>query len=142
MESNRLQRPLRGIIPPMVTPLSGPEELDRNGLERLIEHLIVGGVHGLFILGTTGEGPARSYNVRRELIERTCSQVAGRVPVLVCITDTAIEESCALAVHAERCRADAVVTAPPFYFEVSQSDLFRLIQQLSGRLALPLFLYN
>ncbi len=142
MPSRPLNRPLRGIIPPMVTPLDGPASLDRAGLERLIEHLIEGGVHGLFILGTTGEGPALSYRLRRELIDRTCSQVAGRVPVLVGITDTSYEESCSLAKFAGDMGADAVVTAPPFYFAVSQNDLFRLVQKLSSAVELPLFLYN
>jgi len=137
-----LSRPLKGIIPPMVTPLDGPESLDRTGLERLIEHVIDGGVHGIFILGTTGEGPALSYRLRRELVERTCAQVAGRVPVLVGITDTSHSESCALAVHAKNAGADAVVTAPPFYFAVSQSDLLRLVQLLSPEVKLPLYLYN
>jgi 4-hydroxy-tetrahydrodipicolinate synthase len=126
----------------MVTPLSDQNSIDRGGLERLIEHLIAGGVHGLFILGTTGEGPGLSYVLRRELIERTCAQVAGRVPVLVGITDTSYEESCALAAHAKRSGADAVVTAPPYYFAVSQSDLFRLVERLCGQLELPLYLYN
>jgi dihydrodipicolinate synthase/N-acetylneuraminate lyase len=142
MPSRLLSRPLRGIVPPMVTPLDGPASLDRAGLERLIEHLIEGGVHGLFILGTTGEGPALSYRLRREVIDRTCSQVAGRLPVLVGITDTSYEESCNLAKFAGDMGADAVVTAPPFYFAVSQNDLFRLVQKLSSAVELPLFLYN
>jgi 4-hydroxy-tetrahydrodipicolinate synthase len=126
----------------MVTPLDGTDSLDRAGLERLIEHMIAGGVHGIFILGTTGEGPALSYRLRRELMERTCAQVAGRVPVLVGITDTSYEESCAQAAHARLAGADAVVTAPPFYFAVSQNDLFRLVQLLSGQVELPVYLYN
>ena len=126
----------------MVTPLDGPESLDHAGLERLIEHMIAGGVHGLFILGTTGEGPSLSYRLRRELIDRTCAQVAGRVPVLVGITDTAYAESCALAAHAAAAGADAVVTAPPFYFDISQNDLFRLVERLSAQAGLPLYLYN
>ncbi len=126
----------------MVTPLSGEDSLDRAGLERLIEHLLGGGVHGLFILGTTGEGPALSYRLRRELIERTCAQVAKRIPVLVGISDASYEESCTLAAHAKACGADAVVTAPPFYFALSQKDLLRLVQMLAARVELPIYLYN
>ena len=59
-----------GIIPPLVTPLSDRDALDHAGLERLIEHVVTGGVHGLFILGTTGEAPSLSYRLRRELIDR------------------------------------------------------------------------
>src|ERR1700754_2663856 len=49
--NHTLPRPLRGVITAMVTPLNRDLSLDRAGLERLIEHLIAGGVHGIFILG-------------------------------------------------------------------------------------------
>src|SRR5687768_4840469 len=96
-----------GIIPPMVTPLRGIDELDAAGLERLIERLISGGVRGLFILGTTGEGPSLSHRLRRELIERTCRQVANRIPVLVGITDTAFVECLEIARHSAESGAAA-----------------------------------
>lgn len=137
-----LSRPLHGIIPPMVTPLLDPQTLDLAGLSRLIERMIEGGVHGLFVLGTTGEGPGLSYRLRRELIASTCQIVAGRVPVLVAITDTSVEESLALGDWAAGCGADALITAAPYYFAVSQNDLYRLVECLSARLALPLYLYN
>jgi len=142
MERSPLPRPLRGIIPPMVTPLLDPNTLDLDGLRRLIEHMIDGGVHGLFALGTTGEGPGLSYRLRRELIEATCTIVAGRTPVLVAITDTAIEESLALGAWAAECGADAVVLAAPYYFAVSQNDLYRLVKSISEKLTLPLYIYN
>jgi len=126
----------------MATPLEGPDSLDHTGLERLIERLIAGGVHGLFLLGTTGEGPALSYRLRRELISRTCAQVAGRIPVLVGITDTSVQESLSLAAHAHSAGASAVVAAPPYYFPLSQADLFRLVQRLAAAVPLPLYLYN
>ena len=135
-------RPLRGIIPPMATPLASVDSLDIPGLEKLIEHILSGGVHALFILGTTGEGPALSYKLRRELIERVCRQVDKRVPVLVGITDTAYVESLHMAEAAAQAGASAVVAAPPFYFQVSQSDILRLIEGLASESALPLYLYN
>ena len=107
----------------MVTPLRGRDELDAAGLERLIEHIVSGGVSGLFILGTTGEGPSLSYRLRRELITLTCRQVHGRVPVLVGITDTAFVESVNLARHAADAGADALVLAPPYYLPPGQPEL-------------------
>jgi dihydrodipicolinate synthase/N-acetylneuraminate lyase len=53
----------------MVTPLRGRDELDLVGLERLIEHILTGGVSGLFILGTTGEGHSLSYHLRRRSLQ-------------------------------------------------------------------------
>jgi 4-hydroxy-tetrahydrodipicolinate synthase len=135
-------RPLRGIIPPMATPLASIDKLDLPGLERLIEHILRGGVHGLFILGTTGEGPALSYRLRRELIERVCEQVGTRVPVLVGISDSAYIESLQLAEVSAKAGASAVVAATPFYFRFGQSDILRLIESLAKDSPLPLFLYN
>lgn len=140
--SMSLPQPLRGIIPPVVTPLSGRDTLDVAGLERLVEHLLKGGVHGLFILGTTGEAPSLSYRLRRELIERTCALVAGRVPVLVGITDTAFVESVNLARFSAEKGVSAVVTAPPYYFPAAPPELQEYIQDLVAEMPLPMFLYN
>jgi 4-hydroxy-tetrahydrodipicolinate synthase len=140
--SNALPSPLRGIIPPMVTPLLDRDTLDAAGLERLIEHILAGGVHGLFVLGTTGEAPSLSYRLRYELIERVCGQVAGRVPVLVGITDTSFVESTNIARKAKDAGAKAVVLAPPYYFPAGQSELLEYLQHLTRELQLPLFLYN
>ena len=89
----RFKKPLSGIIPPLVTPLKNNETLDVESLERLIEHLIEGGVHGLFVLGTTGEEQSLSYDVRKQMIKESCRINRGRLPLLACITDTSIEES-------------------------------------------------
>jgi len=135
-------RPLRGIVPPLVTPLLGSDSLDVAGLEKLIEHVIAGGVHGVFILGTTGEAQSLSYCLRVEMIERTCRQVKGRVPVLVGITDTSITESENLAATAAEYGADAVVAAQPYYYAAAQPELIYFYRQLADKLPLPLFLYN
>ena len=133
---------MTGIVQPMVTPLTGHDTIDVAGLERLIEHILAGGVHGVFVLGTTGEAPSLSYRLRRELIERVCRQVRGRAPVLVGITDTAFVESVALARHAAEAGADAVVAAPPYYWPEGQLELREYFAHLVAELSLPLFLYN
>ncbi len=70
---------LQGIVPPVVTPLAAQDELDVDGVDRIVEHLVQGGVHGLFILGSCGEGPSLSYRLRRETIARVCERTNGRV---------------------------------------------------------------
>ncbi len=126
----------------MVTPLRGCDQLDVVGLERLIERILGAGVGGLFILGTTGEGPSLSYHLRRELVDRACRQVRGRVPVLVGISDCAFVESMDLAQHAASAGADALVLAPPYYFAEGQPELQEYLEHLVAKLPLPLFLYN
>jgi 2-dehydro-3-deoxy-D-pentonate aldolase len=133
---------LRGIIPPLITPLRDRDTLDVDGLERLLEHIIGGGVSGLFVLGTSGEGPGLSYRLRRELIERVCRQVRGRLPVLVGITDTSFVEALAMSAHAANAGARAVVTAAPFYLPTAQPELMEYVQRLVRELPLPLYLYN
>jgi 4-hydroxy-tetrahydrodipicolinate synthase len=142
MSNTHLPRPLCGIIPPLATPLLDEDRLDHAGLERLVEHVLAGGVHGLFLLGSTGEGPALSYRLRRELVERVGEQVAGRVPLLVGITDTSFAEAVQMAEWAGNCGAAAVVAAPPYYFAASQAELAAYFGQLAAAVGLPLFLYN
>jgi dihydrodipicolinate synthase/N-acetylneuraminate lyase len=139
---SQLPRPLHGIIPPMVTPLSDRDTLDLAGLERLIEHILAGGVQGLFILGTTGEGPSLSYRLRCQLIDRVCEQVAERVPILVSISDTSLVESLNLAEYAADAGAQAVVLAPPYYFPAGQAELLKYVEHIASELPLPVFLYN
>ena len=139
---NTLKKPMTGIIPPLVTPLLDNDKLDIDGLERLIERLIKGGVHGLFILGTTGEAQSISYRLRHEMIKETCRINAGRLPVLVCISDTSIVESIHLAHVGAECGASAVVSAPPYYFAPGQPELAEFYEDLIPQLPLPIFLYN
>ena len=134
--------PLRGVIPPMVTPLMPDGNLDVRGLDRLVTHILGGGVHGLFLLGTTGEATDIEYGIRRELVERTCAIVAGRVPVLVGITDTVLAESIRMGEFARSCGADALVAAPPYYFAAGQPELLAYYRKLADMLPLPLFMYN
>jgi dihydrodipicolinate synthase/N-acetylneuraminate lyase len=134
--------PPSGIIPPLVTPLTGRDELDVAGLERLVERVLAGGVHGLFVLGTTGEGPVLSHRLQREVVRRVCRQVSGRVPVLVGATDPAAAETVALARYAADEGAAAAVVAPPYYFLPSQSELADYFDGLARELPLPLVAYN
>ncbi len=133
---------LKGIVPPVITPLLNNEELDVDGLNNLIEHLIGGGVHGLFLLGTNGEAPNLSYELRKELISRACEIIDKRVPVVVGITDTSFSGSLVIAEHAKSAGVDAAVVAPPYYFPISQKEMMIYLENLSKELPLPFMLYN
>ena len=137
-----MKGPLSGIIPPLVTPLKDNETLDVESLENLIEHLINGGVHGLFILGTTGEEQSLSYHLRQQMIIESARINHGRLPLLVCITDTSIVESIKLANVAAECGADGVVSAPPYYFATGQPELAQFYEELVSQLPVPVYLYN
>lgn len=132
----------QGIFPPMITPLNSDFSLDVAHTEKIIEHLIDGGVHGIFILGTTGESASVSPDVKSDLIRLTCKKVNGRVPVLVGITECSFVQSLDLASIAYESRASALVAAPPFYINIDQDELVNYYQKLADAVKLPLFLYD
>ncbi|WP_172594471.1 dihydrodipicolinate synthase family protein [Mariniphaga sediminis] len=137
-----MKQPLCGIIPPIVTPLVNDNELDEDGLERLIEHLLKGGVHGIFLLGTTGEGPSLRYSLREKFVKKACSLINKRVPVLVGITDTSFDGSLEMAACSKEAGADLLVIAPPYYFPISQLEMQHYLDDLVPRLPLPFLMYN
>ena len=126
----------------MVTPLMENGDLDIAGLNNLIEHILGGGVHGLFLLGTTGEGTSLSHTLRKQLVLETCTIVKKRVPVLVCITDTSLGESLELANYSAEVGADILVVAPPYYLPISQSEMQDYLEILAPSLPLPFLMYN
>jgi 4-hydroxy-tetrahydrodipicolinate synthase len=126
----------------LVTPLTDRQSLDVAGLERLIAHVLGGGVHGLFVLGTTGEAAALDDAVRCALVRHTCRVVAGRVPVLVGVTDTRVAESVRMARFAAEVGADAVVVSAPFYLPLEQQELVAYVETIVTHQPLPCFLYN
>jgi len=131
-----------GIIPPMITPLNPDYSLDVEHTLLMVNHLLEGGVHGIFILGTTGESASLSSDVKSDLIRLVCRQVNGRVPVLVGITDCSFVESLDLAAIAAESGAAALVAAPPFYMNIGQEELAAYYGKLADEVSLPLFLYN
>lgn len=137
-----LPSPLRGITTPLATPLHDSGTLDTAGLDRLLRHVIDGGVNAIFILGTTGEGPSLSSATRRQVITQACQAANGTVPILVGITDTSTDEAVLLAEFAAPQNASGLVYAGPSYFSVGQSELFDHTARLADRVPLPLFLYN
>lgn len=137
-----IMKKLSGLIPPMVTPLDAKRRLDKSGVKKMVRHLLDGGVDGIFLLGTTGEGPHLSYAIRRELVKETCRVVKGSVPVLVGITETDIEDAIAFAKECRAFGAAGAVAAPPYYFKLTQAECTAWFTELADRLPLPLIVYD
>lgn len=131
-----------GVITPMVTPLLNRETIDLESLEKLIDHLVSGGVDGIFLMGTTGEGASMSYRMRRELIRKSVEFADGRVPVLAGISDCCIEEALNIAHYAKECGVSYLVSALPFYLGLTQEEIYDFYRTLADNVELPLFLYN
>lgn len=133
---------LHGIIPPLVTPLLNDNELDEEGLEKLINNLLNAGVHGIFLLGTTGEGTSLRYNLREKFIRQACSIINKKVPVMVGITDTSFNGSIEIAHICKDAGADSLVVAPPYYFPIAEAEMLHYLDDLVAELPLPFLLYN
>lgn len=137
-----MKLPLKGIIPPIVTPLKSDTELDEKGLKNLIGHILEGGVHGVFLLGTTGEATNLSYDLRKKFIQKSCEFIAKKVPVMVGITDTCLQGSIDIANAAKDAGADALVISAPYYLPISQTEFVIYLTALVPILPLPFLMYN
>lgn len=142
MSVNELKKKLAGIIPPMATLLDSDGQFDVSASAKLTDQMLRGGVHGLFLLGTCGEGPSTPDCIRHKLITTVCEQVAGRVPVLVGVSDPCFQRCIDLAKFAADAGAEAIVSTPPFYHNVNQVAIHAWFQQLADASPLPLVLYN
>ncbi len=126
----------------MITPLVDDGSLDVAGTEQLVEHILAGGVTGLFALGTTGEGPSLDLETKTLFVEKVCQFAKGRVPVFVGVTDASLSQALKLQDHASKCGAAAIVSAPPFYFSIEQEEVFDYLQNLANQSTIPLMIYN
>jgi dihydrodipicolinate synthase/N-acetylneuraminate lyase len=133
---------IEGIVVPAITPLSENRKLDIYGTEKLTRYLVDGGVHGVFILGTTGETPSLTVQLRKDLIKNTCQFANQEKPVIVGVSDTCLDVSLELAQVAKTEGASAVVALAPFFFYLDQEDLYHYYVQLADLCELPILLYN
>jgi 4-hydroxy-tetrahydrodipicolinate synthase len=134
---------LKGVIVPLVTPLAMNEELDLIGLGKVIDHVIDGGVDAIFSLGTTGEFARFDSTFRAHVARETVKAAAGRVPVLIGVSDTGTKRVLENMASAEAAGADAIVLSLPYYFPIKDPreilDFYAAVAAISR---LPIFLYN
>jgi 4-hydroxy-tetrahydrodipicolinate synthase len=114
---------LRGVFVPLVTPFAPSGDIDELALERLVDHLIDAGVHGLFVGGTTGGFPLLSTTERQQIAEIVVSQAAGRLPVIVQTGAPSTREAIALSQHAQDLGSSAVAVVAPYFFPLSDEAL-------------------
>jgi dihydrodipicolinate synthase/N-acetylneuraminate lyase len=132
-----------GVICALVTPLGSDEKPDAAALARLIDHQISSGIHGLFVAGTSGEGPLLTREERRLLAEQVVEAVAGRIPVIVhCgAADTRTSEH--LARHAQAIGADAVAAVGPYFYSFGPTALFDHFRNIAEAAPeIPNYLYE
>lgn len=111
-------KPIVGLVPAAVTPLTAEGDLDLARIEPLVERLIGEGAVGFFVCGSTGEGPCLT-GAERRAVAAEFVRVAGDAPVIVHVGHASCREAGELAAHAQEIGAAAVAAAPPTYFRPS-----------------------
>lgn len=131
----------RGMIPPMVTPVDGDQEINTETLRVFTDRLLQEGVHGLFPVGSTGEFPSLTRAQRTTVIETVAERADDR-PVLAGCGGTSLKAVQQYLADAAAVGASAGVVVTPYYMETTQEGLCQFYEQLGDESSLPIYLYN
>ncbi|MBA4062300.1 MAG: 4-hydroxy-tetrahydrodipicolinate synthase [Isosphaera sp.] len=133
---------LRGIIPPVVTPFTADQELDLPQLRRHIDWQLSRGVHGIFVLGTTGEFYALDEAEKQAVAAAAVEHCRGRSPVFVGTGAETTREVVRLTKMAEKEGASGVSVITPYFLKPSQAELVEHFRRVAEGTTLPVVLYN
>ena len=133
---------IKGIIPPILTPMNEDESLNLQELRNQVDRLLAGGVHGLFAFGTNGEGYILSENEKYEVLEAMIDQVKGRVPVYAGTGCISTRDTIRQSVQAEQMGADVLSIITPSFGAASQKELYDHYVAVAKHVNIPIILYN
>jgi 2-dehydro-3-deoxy-D-pentonate aldolase len=133
---------LRGVLPALATPLTRDGAVDEPAVERLVEHVLAGGVHGLLPLGSTGEAASLDGPARRKLLAAVVKAAAGRVPVLCGVVQSQLAAARADVKAAADLGAIAALVAPPYYYPIDQATVLAFYRAVAADSPLPIMVYN
>lgn len=137
-----LKQLLQGTGVAIVTPFKQDKGIDYDGLKKLIDYIIDGGVDYIVSLGTTGETPVLSSDEKKSLVHFTSECIKGRVPMVVGCggnnTEALIKELKQLPLS----QAVAVLSASPYYNKPSQEGIYQHYKAIAEASPLPVILYN
>ncbi len=133
---------LRGLVPPTTTPLTPNDKIDVEAVARLMDWFVDAGATGIFAIGSSGEGPALTREMRYEMIEVCVDALRGRIPLLAGVPSPSFIESARQAERAAALGADAIVATCPYYFYYAQKQLIEYYTALVDASPLPLVIYD
>jgi 4-hydroxy-tetrahydrodipicolinate synthase len=133
---------IRGIIPPVATPMQANEDLDLPRLKWFLDHLIDAGVHGVFVLGTNSEFYALDEREKQEVVATAVAHVGKRVPVFAGTGAETTREAVRLTRMAEREGADGVSVITPYFISPTQQEIYDHYRRVAEATSLPVVLYN
>lgn len=133
---------LKGIIPPILTPMNPDESINLDVLREQIERMIQGGVHGLFCFGTNGEGYILSEREKIEVLEAAVDRVKGRVPVYAGSGCISTADTIRMSKKAQELGADVLSIITPSFAAASQKELYDHYAEVAKHVDIPIVLYN
>lgn len=133
---------LHGMIPPLPTPLSADGSLNLDAVPVLVEHVLAGGVHGIFVTGSQGEAYALSPDERAAVWDAVLVAVNGRVPVMVGTGAITTHDAIALTKQAERAGADAATIGTPYFITPSQAEIYTYYAEIASAVSIPMLAYS
>ncbi len=131
----------KGSFTALITPFEG-EGVDFDAFSRLVEFQIGAGTHGLVPVGTTGELPTLSHDEHNKVVEACIAAAKGRVPVIAGAGSNSTKEAVALARHAEKAGANAVLVVTPYYNKPTQEGLYQHFKAINDAIGIPVIIYN
>lgn len=133
---------LEGIITPILTPMNADETVNYDELKNQIDRLIEGGVHGIFVFGTNGEGYILDKEEKLEILKVTIDHVAGRLPVYAGTGCISTKDTIELSIKAEELGADVLSIITPSFAVASQKELYDHYSEIAKHVNTPIVLYN
>ncbi|MDO5031113.1 dihydrodipicolinate synthase family protein [Corynebacterium sp.] len=134
---------LHGVVPPLLTPLNSDYSVDTETLAKHTERLIKAGVHGLFVLGSSGEVAFLTREQRKQVISTVMEQAAGRLPVIAGVIDMTTPRVIEHSEDAVALGVDGLVATAPFYVRTHPVEIeehFRLLHKAAPQT--PIYAYN
>ena len=132
----------KGIIPAMVTPLDDNGNVNERTLRKLTNHLINGKVHGLFVVGSTGEWYGLDMDQKKKTFETVVEETNGRVPIYAGTGAVTTKETLKLTKIAKDAGVSAVSILTPVFISPNQEELYNHYRMIADSVDIPILLYN
>ncbi len=126
----------------LVTPFNKDQSIDFNGLEKLVEFNIAGGVDYLVVQGTTGESPSTSAEEKKLILERVILINNGRRPIIFGIGGNNTNEILKAFDYYDLSRVDAILSVSPYYNKPTQEGIYQHYKMIAAASPVPVILYN
>ena len=134
---------IKGVLVPLITPFDEKERVDESMMRQLVDFYVKAAVQGLFVLGSSGQGPAMSIGERKKAAEAALAQARAQIPVIIHVGTADAESTVELAVHAAEKGATAVGVVPPYYYsDHTEYEIISHYRSVADAVKLPIYIYE